>query len=306
MLKSVLLWEKSLKNSGVAADKESNLFTLHSSFILHTRTLTMMEDLSPPPPTTTRTPPLSSCPFQLLKKQAEQNSSRIKKKKKEDAGGEDLILIDDEDVINAFVLFNQDLANRDKCINKVQKKGSLKECNCLQILHLNTPFCAAVGEYQSFFAGHKREDQQKMAIDWMRTCEGNRHSAPKNSPLYYPIPFLVQPPSEDEEVIIDYGPLSRTNICRDALMDLIGVSIGCWTTVTSHCRNHTMPSHKLKGRLPNNKRKWNDLFESDLMIDHFEELRKESGPIATRFVQEQTGELSERDTNDEAEYLSPH
>ncbi len=44
------------------------------------------------------------------------------------------------------------------------------------------------------------------------------------------------------------------------------------------------------------------------MIDHhFEELRKESGPVATRFVRELTaGELSERDANEEAEYLSPH
>jgi hypothetical protein len=80
----------------------------------------MMEDLSPPP---TRTPPRSSCPFQLLKKQAEQNSSRIKKKKnKEDDGGGEETLVDDEDVINAFVVFNQDLASRDHCINRVHRK----------------------------------------------------------------------------------------------------------------------------------------------------------------------------------------
>ncbi len=85
-------------------------------------------------------------------------------------------------------------------------------------------------------------------------------------------------------------------------MDLINVRSKWWITVTNHCNYHTLPSHKLKGRVANNKRKWNDMFESDL-IDH----RKEAGPIATQFVREFTGELSERDdTNKEAEYLSPH
>ncbi len=268
-----------------------------------------MDDLSPPPPRTTRTPPLPpSCPFKLLKKQAEQNSSRIKKKKKEDdGGGEETLLVDDEDVIDSFVVFNQDLANRDHCLDRIQRnKGVVKKCNCLSILHQNKPFCAAVGEYQAYFASQKREDQQKVAIDWMRTCEGVRHNAPKNSPLY-PIPFLLRPAKDDveEEEVTDFGPLSETLICRDSLMDLLNIGYRWWITVTNHCKNHTLPSHKLRGLVANNKRKWNDLFESDL-IDHFEELRREAEPIATRFVRELTGELSERDTNEEAEYLSPH
>ncbi len=277
--------------------------------------MTMEDQQSPPPPRTKRrttsSPPApsSSCPLQLLKKQAEQNSSRIKKKKEEDDGGEET-LIDDEDIINAFVVFNQDLASRrDYCVNRVQKYGSPKVCNCLQILlHLNRPFCVAVAEYQVYFASHKHEDQQKIVIDWMRSCDAVRSSnTPKNTPIY-PIPFLAQPPSEEEEEeATDYGPLSRTNICRDALADLINVGGMWWNTVTKkHCKNHTpLPNHKLKGRVSNNKRKWNATFESDL-IDHFEELRKEAGPIATRFVREHTGELSERDTNEEAEYLLPY
>ncbi len=52
--------------------------------------------------------------------------------------------------------------------------------------------------------------------------------------------------------------------------------------------------------------KWNATFEESDLIDHFEELCKEAGPIATCFVREHRGELSERDTNEEAEYLSPY
>jgi hypothetical protein len=59
-------------------------------------------------------------------------------------------------------------------------------------------------------------------------------------------------------------------------MDLINVGSRWWNAITSHCKTHTLPSHKLKGRVSNIKRKWNDMFGSSL-VDHFlEELRKES------------------------------
>ncbi len=139
-------------------------------------------------PAATSTTP---CPFLLLKKQAKQQQDQKTKNKKtksrrkphqpvqQEEVEEDIIMIDDEDVINSFVLFNQDLASRDYCKDKVQMKNRdhndglfNKKCNCLKILHHNQPFCAAVGGYQAYFAGQKREDQQKIAIDWMRTCEG--------------------------------------------------------------------------------------------------------------------------------------
>jgi hypothetical protein len=136
-------------------------------------------------------------------------------------------------------------------------------------------------------------------------------------PRLYPIPFLIQeaPPDEQEEGT-DFGPLSETLlICIYAFMDLlnVGTSSRWWTTVTNHCKNHTLPSHKMNGRVSNNKRRnWYDQFESDL-IDHFEDLvckEESAGPVATRFVRELTVELlEERDsTNEEAEeeYLSPH
>jgi hypothetical protein len=87
-------------------------------------------------------------------------------------------------------------------------------------------------------------------------------------------------------------------------MDLLGVGQRWWLSVTTHCNNHTPPNHNLKGRPP--KGKWNEMYANDL-INHFEELRKEAAPIATRFVQERTpGEITERDTNVDAVYLSPH
>jgi hypothetical protein len=91
----------------------------------------------------------------------------------------------------------------------------------------------------------------------MRTCEAVPYSAPKSSPLYPIPPFLVQRPHPGEEeeeeeegglmIVDDYGRLSETLICRDALMEMIGVgTLLWWTTVTNHRKNHTLPSHKLK------------------------------------------------------------
>jgi hypothetical protein len=309
-------------------------------------------------------------PFTLLKQQQRQQQRRTttmnnnKKKKKVPppaAGGgpppnEDDVTISDHDVVDAFASFNQDIALRDHCVNRVfTSNGLRKACNCLQILlhhqqekqqdedHSEEdveaveedhnqqsrpptrggglllggpppPFCSAVAEYQTYFCSLKREEQQKIAIEWMRTSEAVRLNAPKNSPLYT-IPFLLPPPKggDGEDKAGNDGqpfasslfkPLSETLICRDALMDLLGVGRRWWLAVINHCNNHTLPNHKLKGKPPNAKRKWDEMYADDL-IQHFEELRKEAGPIATRFVREHTGEIAERDANEDAEYLAP-
>ncbi len=148
----------------------------------------------------------TTCPFLLLKKQAKQQQeqrssnkkSRSRRKPQQEVLEEEDMILDDEDVINAFVLFNQNLSSKEYCKDKVQMNRDhtrlfKNNCNSLKILHHNEPFCAAVGEYQAYFAGQKREVQQMIAIDWMRICAGIWLNAQKNSPLY-PIPFLAQPP----------------------------------------------------------------------------------------------------------------
>jgi hypothetical protein len=55
----------------------------------------------------------------------------------------------------------------------------------------------------------------------------------------------------------------------------------------------------------NIKERWNELY-FDSLVEHFEELRKEAGPIATRFVRERTGACTTRDDNELAEYLAPN
>jgi hypothetical protein len=87
-------------------------------------------------------------------------------------------------------------------------------------------------------------------------------------------------------------------IYRDALMDLLlGVGKEWWLTCIKHCLNNTVPDFKLKGRKPNNKRRWDEMY-FDSLVEHFEELRKEAVPMATRFVREKTGETTTRDAND--------
>jgi hypothetical protein len=78
-----------------------------------------------------------------------------------------------------------------------------------------------------------------------------------------------------------------------------------WYTCLKHSLNNTLPSHGLKGKTPNNKRKWDDQFRSALE-EHFEQLKSEAEPISTGVVRELTGETTLRDADCEVDYLPSH
>lgn len=85
-------------------------------------------------------------------------------------------------------------------------------------------------------------------------------------------------------------------------MDIFGLGKDRWNLVSKAANKIFVPGHKLTGKPSNNKRKFKDLF-GELLVVHFSNLRKEAGPIATRFVHEETGEVTTRDDCNEAEYL---
>jgi hypothetical protein len=82
---------------------------------------------------------------------------------------------------------------------------------------------------------------------------------------------------------------------------VIGQSKTWWWTCAKHAKQNTVPGHhKLKGK-PSNRRKPFNFHFGDALIDHFENLKKEAGPIPTRFVA-----LRADTDDDKAKYLPPN
>jgi hypothetical protein len=192
--------------------------------------------------------------------------------------------IDDDDVVDEFIMYNETLASKPYCLHRVlQYSKKEKNCQCLHVLGESVFFCEAVGQYQLFFSKLKRSQQQIM--------------------LMFPIPFIV---SDDDCTEIGHlDKLRKAKICRDALMDILGLGKLYWSTCVQHAMNNTIPAYKLKGKKTYRKLRWDAMY-FDSLVEHFEELRKEAGPrIATRFVREKTGETTTRDDNEKVECLPP-
>jgi hypothetical protein len=80
-------------------------------------------------------------------------------------------------------------------------------------------------------------------------------------------------------------------------MELIGVGKIWWTTCIGHALHNTFPKYPCKGKKSGIKRQWEEIFFESL-VEHFEELRNDATPIATRFARERTGETTTRDDNE--------
>jgi hypothetical protein len=212
----------------------------------------------------------------------------------------------DESIIEEFVGYNERMGRRPHCIHRVQAANGTaeKKCQCLHALGESVFCCEAVAQYQVYFGRKKRVDQQRMVIQSIQSSLLFYDSsyANKYGSTMFPIPFLL---SEDDCMpLAHYKSLREAKICRDSLMDLLGIGKLYWKTCLHHAINNTIPEYKLKGKKTNWKRRWDEMYY-DSLVEHFEELRKEAGPIATRFVREKTGETTTRDDNEKVEALPP-
>jgi len=176
------------------------------------------------------------------------------------------------------------------CFNKNNK--TTMQCQCLSILCNNEKYCEAVAEFQLMFENFDFADRKKIVIEWMR---GNANEAIRKK---YRIPFILH--AEDNSS--DYLLLRNTLICSNAMMDVLSKGYKWWKDCVDHNKNMTLPMHKLTGKMSNKRRSFLSNFEEDL-IDHFEELKLEAEPIATRYVREVTGETTLRDKDDTALFL---
>lgn len=204
----------------------------------------------------------------------------------------------DEELVDSFVLYNHSLSSRQCCISRF--RGNNLSCNCLSVLSKAPDdhpdiFCEAVAEYQVYFGRLEWKEQKKIAIEWIRSNQSWARSKK------FPIPFLI---GTDDDVT-RYKQLKECTICASSMMNILGKGREWWYSCSNHVDNSTLPEHKLKGK-PSNRKARFDLLHKDALKAHFEELRREVIPIATRFVREKTGETTTRDDDDKIEQLPPY
>lgn len=192
-----------------------------------------------------------------------------------------------EDRLVDLVQMNEVLSLRPQCISRQNRKAPMK-CCCLGVMHGKPEYCHAVAEYQILFESMTFVDQKRVVIEWMRanTNEGQKK--------LYRIPFVLDNGDDPDK----YRPLKNALVCSNALMDLLNKGLRWWNDCGKHYRRNTLPQHKLTGKASNRKRKFLEQYEDDL-IDHFEELKREAEPIATRYVREVTGETTLRDAEED-------
>jgi hypothetical protein len=209
--------------------------------------------------------------------------------------------VSDEDLLWLFADYNEAIGCRECCVNRLSSNPKYLQCNCGELFGSCQEFCMAVAEFQLYFGRESKLQQQKIVIEWMRVAHHLLQPGNTNKGRKYSIPFLA-PKNCDQSV---YEDLRTTGVCASTLMDILGVGKRWWMRCNIHANNNTLPQHTLKGQPTNLKRKWNELFE-DSLVEHFELLREDTGPIATRFVRERTGEITTRDDDDKSEYLAPN
>ena len=152
----------------------------------------------------------------------------------------------------------------------------------------------AVSQFGLKFGERDKTSQNQQLLDWYRYAP---KPTKKESKVYY-MPY-------DTGGLTRLGQLRRLKnhkICLNALLSLLGVGKGTWETITKHSKTSmVIPPHGNFGK-PNRKRKADDPVVVDLK-SHFNRLMEDAEVEATRFVREETGEITERDANEETRYL---
>lgn len=188
---------------------------------------------------------------------------------------------------------NLDLGSRISCFNKNAR--TQQKCNCLGVLKDNIRYCQAVAEWQLMFHRDNFTESKKVVIEWMRNHPN------QGDQKRFRIPFILQP---DEDPLF-YAVLRKSLVCSNAMMDLLDRSYNWWRSCAHHHRTMTIPGHASVGRVANNKRKFLELYQDDLQA-HFQEIKAEAEPIATRTVRDATGTTTVRDADEEVLYLPPY
>ena len=162
------------------------------------------------------------------------------------------------------------------------------ECNYLSVLS-NDILLDSMCEFASDFGAKERKDKLQLLVTYHRYARPSRNNCHC---------FLLPCDTiHARSIPTDY------KICISALMSLCGIGKGVWSTVCDIVQGRrSRYKHGLKGQPSNRKRKPDDRIIVELN-EHFGELETFGEVQATRFVQEETGEVTLRDQEDNLIYL---
>jgi hypothetical protein len=187
--------------------------------------------------------------------------------------------------LETWIELNEKLASRECCFNRTKNRD--QKCNCLDILDGGPLYVKSVAHYQHLFHSHSSDEQKRIVIKWFRV---NPNAGTRK---LFRIPFLISP----GENPTDFNELRKRQIFSNAAMDILGRGLRRWNSCVDSHKKGTLPGHKLAGMPSNRKRGFQEAFDKNLE-EHFECLKKEAEPIATRYVRETTGETTLRDKDD--------
>ena len=137
-------------------------------------------------------------------------------------------------------------------------------------------------------------DQRETIALWYRYASPSRT---KN--ICFLIPFYTP---DDESIAQEVQEkLNDHKICANALMNLFDLGQHKWTAICNLAKSNKSSQHGNKGKA-NRKAAEDDPRTLDLH-QHFAALIELTEVQATRFVRERTGEVSERDANDNNVFL---
>ena len=193
----------------------------------------------------------------------------------------------DEDILSAFEQWLNAVA-----ISSVHKPCCTKDClHCLS----DNDIRQGIGKYL-FYWGQKDANTRKQTIsEWYRYA---KRSDRPNAKQVYKLPYDAAGLGE----LATHKFAGRT-LCLSALRQLFDLGQKKWEGIKKiPTSSGVSPVHKAKGK-PGNRRfkEDNPLFFA--LQNHFSELEDLGEPVATRIVREVTGEVTERDSNDNTIYL---
>ena len=199
--------------------------------------------------------------------------------------------VSDKDILLEFDSYYLKLSQRKNC-HKYSNRSVARECNCCAILK-NDIVRDSVALYALSFGKMERDDRIKQLRMWYRyaNVEDITSSVQK-----YLLPFDIS--SEDFPDEVD-----AMKICSTALMDILGFGRIVWKEVAvAHKQGKSISSHGLRGKKSNSLPEDHDEIIVSLH-DHFSILNNYGEVEATRFVREKTGEVTQRDGDENTLYL---
>eukprot|EP00536_Pseudo-nitzschia_multiseries_P003616 jgi/Psemu1/8182/gm1.8182_g len=164
------------------------------------------------------------------------------------------------------------------------------KCNCLKFLDKSIAREAVVLYMVAFF-NKSKVDQQLTIMDWLRyTClEGKR---------WFFVPFLNPYEEGGEHDFIDedtpekhavLAALLQICVCRYAITVLLDWGRRKWETCYRNLDDNTTPTHRLKGKRPNNTMEFDESTIVEDLVSFFDELKELGQPQLTRIMRVETG-----------------